>query len=271
MNLDNKFVAVTGAASGIGAAVAKEFAKRGARLALSDINLEALAPLATELGALAIHCDARREESIKQFIWEAEQQGDIDLFFSNAGYAEGEPSHAASASNEAWSKNWELHVMAHVYASRELLPKMIARKSGYLVNVASAAGLLAQISDAAYSATKHAAVSLAESLAISHNDDGVQVSVVCPQYVNTNILALSDEEREMDLPGVITPAQCATAIVDGIEQEEFLILPHQEVQGYLEKRANDRNAWLRGMRDYRRSLLNENGDFDHKRIFKLEK
>jgi len=269
MNLDNKYIAITGAANGIGAAVAREFSKRGAKLALSDIDLSALKPLADELGAIAIQCDATSEDSIQKFINGAEQLADIDLFFSNAGYAEGEPSHAASASNDTWHKNWALHVMAHVYASRALLPKMLERKSGYLVNVASAAGLLAQISDAAYSATKHAAVSFAESLAISHGDDGVKVSVVCPQYVNTNILALSDQERDMELPGVITPEQCAKTIADGIEQETFLILPHPEVQGYVEGRANDRDGWLKGMRRYRRSLINEQGNIDFRRIFKL--
>ncbi len=269
MILQNKRVAITGAANGIGAAVAREFSKRGAQLLLSDINLDALKPLADELGALAVQCDASDESSIQNFIATAEQDGDIDLFFSNAGYAEGEPSHAASASNQAWEKNWQLHVMAHVYASRALLPKMIERKHGYLVNVASAAGLLAQISDAAYSATKHAAVSFAESLAISHADDGIKVSVVCPQYVNTNILALSDEDRRQPLPGVITPEQCASTIVDGIEQETFLILPHPEVQTYHQNRANDRAAWLDAMRRFRRSLINEEGEVDFRRIFKL--
>ncbi len=202
-------------------------------------------------------------------IKQAEKQGVVDLFFSNAGFAEGEPTHAASADNQVWQKNWDLHVMAHVYACRALLPKMIERKSGYLVNVASAAGVLIQISDAAYSATKHAAVSLADSLAISHADDGIKVSVVCPQYVKTNILGLTDEERALDLPGVITAEQCAAAIIKGIESEDFLILPHFEVQHYLETRANDRDGWLEGMRRYRRSLLDENGKVDFKRIFKL--
>ena len=269
MNLANKLIVITGAAGGIGAAVARAFANKGARLVLSDMNLTSLQPLADELGAMAVECDATNETSISQLVDAAEQLGDIDLFFSNAGFAEGEPSHAASAENRVWQKNWELHVMAHVYASRALLPKMLARKSGYLVNVASAAGLLAQISDAAYSATKHAAVSFAESLAISHADDGIKVSVVCPQYVKTNILGLTDEEREMDLPGVITPEQCAATIVEGIENETFLILTHAEVQTYLEARANDREGWLGGMRRYRRSLLDDNGKVDFRRIFKL--
>lgn len=269
MNIADKLIVITGAAGGIGAAVARELAAKGARLVLSDLDVTTLESLADELGAVAVQCDATSEESIQQMIEEAEKRGNIDLFFSNAGFAEGEPTHAASAENRVWQKNWELHVMAHVYACRALLPKMIERKSGYLVNVASAAGLLAQISDAAYSATKHAAVSFAESLAISHADDGIKVSVVCPQYVKTNILGLTDQERELDLPGVITAEQCAKTILKGIEDETFLILPHAEVQQYLEARAIDRAGWLEGMRRFRRSLLNENGRVDFKRIFKL--
>ncbi|GAA6138971.1 SDR family oxidoreductase [Arenicella sp. 4NH20-0111] len=267
MNLQNKIVVVTGAANGIGAAVARAFSAKGARLVLSDINLEALQPFAAELKAVAVECDATSEADILNLVAQAEKLGPIDLFFSNAGYAEGEPSHAASASNATWEKNWQLHVMAHVYASRALLPKMIERSEGYLVNVASAAGLLQQISDAAYSATKHAAVSFAESLAISHADDGIKVSVVCPQYVNTNILSLTEEERAAELPGVITPEECARVIVEGIEQEKFLILPHSEVQGYVEHRAVEREAWLDGMRRYRRSLLDGDGNVDFRRIF----
>ena len=269
MNLENKLVVITGAGAGIGAAVARECAQRGAKLVLSDISMDPLTELAHELDALPVHCDATSESSIQNLVANAQDQGEIDLFFSNAGYAEGEPSHAASASNSAWEKNWQLHVMAHVYASRALLPRMIDRGEGYLVNVASAAGLLAQIGDAAYSATKHAAVSFAESLAISHGDQGIKVSVVCPQYVNTNILSISEEDREKDLPGVITPEQCAQTIVDGFEAETFLILPHPEVQDYVMNRAKDRGAWLEGMRYYRRKLVNEAGQLDFRKIFNL--
>lgn len=269
MEIKNRVIAITGAASGIGEAVAREFAKRGAKLALSDINLNALKPVADDLGALAVECDATNEDSIRSFIAQAESLGPIDLYLSNAGFGVGEPSHAASAENIIWEKNWQLHVMSHVYASRALLPKMIDRGSGYLVNVASAAGLLAQIGDAAYSATKHAAVSFAESLAIGHGDQGVKVSVVCPQYVNTNILSLSEEDRARDLPGVITPAQCAETIADGIESETFMILPHPEVQTYSEKRVQDKKGWLDNMRYFRRTLLNEKGAVDFKKIFKL--
>ena len=205
MNLDNKIAVVTGGAGGIGAALCRALSAKGARVVVSDLNYDAAQKVAAEIGGVAIECDVSKESDVKRLVSDTESQlGDIDLFVSNAGFGVGEPDHVASASNDVWQKNWELHVMSHVWASRALLPKMIARGDGYLVNTASAAGLLVQISDAAYSATKHAAVSLAESLAIGHGDDGIKVSVICPQYVNTDILAVPDDERGKEMDGVIT-------------------------------------------------------------------
>ncbi|MFT4636477.1 MAG: NAD(P)-dependent dehydrogenase (short-subunit alcohol dehydrogenase family), partial [Chitinophagales bacterium] len=167
MNLNNKIVVVTGGAGGIGAALCRALANKGAKVVVSDLNLEAAQLVATGISGLAIECDVSSESEIQNLISQTETQlGAIDLFVSNAGFGVGEPDHAASASNDVWQKNWQLHVMSHVWASRALLPKMIERGEGYLVNTASAAGLLVQIADAAYSATKHAAVSFAESLAI---------------------------------------------------------------------------------------------------------
>ena len=227
MELKNKIAVVTGGAGGIGAAVSQALANKGARVVVSDLDLGAAQTVADHISGTAVQCDVSKEEAIIAMINQVESElGPIDLFFSNAGFGVGEPEHAASASNEVWQKSWDVHVMAHVWASRALLPSMIERGDGYLINTASAAGLLVQVADAAYSATKHAAVSLAESLAISHGDDGIKVSVVCPQYVNTNILAISDEQRKQTMEGVITPEECATTIVEGIENETFMMAAH---------------------------------------------
>jgi len=270
MNINNKVAIVTGGAGGIGAALCKALANKGAKVVVSDLDADAAKSVADEIGGLALACDVSQEVQIIDMIEKAESHfGSIDLFVSNAGFGVGEPSHVASASDQVWQKNWELHVMSHVWASRALLPKMIERGDGYLVNTASAAGLLVQISDAAYSATKHAAVSLAESLAIGHNDDGVKVSVICPQYVNTNILGVSEDERNTDMQGVITPEACANTIVQGIEDETFMILPHKEVADFYRNRASDPSRWLNGMRKYRAAMLDENGKFDFRRVFGL--
>lgn len=263
MNLKDKNVVITGGAGGIGAAMAKLFAQQGAKLVVSDLNLSAAEAIANEINGIAIACDVSKEESVEKLIEQAEAHfGDIDLFCSNAGLAIGEPSHAASANNDDWMLNWQVHVMSHVYASRTLLPKMIERGDGYLVNVASAAGLLCQIGDTAYSATKNAAVSLAQSLAITHADDGIKVSVVCPQYVKTDLLGLTEEQSKAPLPGVISVEDCARAILKGIENEDFLILPHPEIKKYMAYRSNDTDLWIERMTQMRRGLLDEEGKLD---------
>lgn len=268
--MKNKVAVVTGGAGGIGSALCRALASKGAKVVVSDLDLNAAQKNADEIGGMAIACDVSHESSIVEMISQVESKlGVIDLFCSNAGFGVGEPSHAASASNDVWQKSWDVHVMAHVWASRALLPSMIERGDGYLINTASAAGLLVQVDDAAYSATKHAAVSLAESLAISHGDQGIKVSVICPQYVNTNILGVSDEERKLAMEGVITPEECAATILAGIENETFMILPHQEVAEFYKHRAMDPARWVNGMQRYRASLLGEDGKVDFRKIFKL--
>jgi len=270
MKLENKIAVVTGGAGGIGAALCRALAAKGAKVVVSDLNQDAARAVASEINGLAIACDVSRETEIQSLIHQTESDlGDIDLFVSNAGFGVGEPDHVASATNDVWQKNWELHVMSHVWASRALLPKMLERGDGYLVNTASAAGLLVQISDAAYSATKHAAVSLAESLAIGHGDDGIKVSVICPQYVNTDILAVPEEIRGEQMQGVITPEDCALTVIKGIEDETFMILPHEEVADFYRNRANDPSRWVSGMRRYRAAMLDENGKFDFRKVFNI--
>ena len=186
-------------------------------------------------------------EDIRSLVAHAtESLGPVDVFVSNAGFARGELGHAASASNEVWQLNWEVHVMSHVYAARALLPDMIARGSGYFVNVASAAGLLNQIADAAYSATKHAAVSFAESLAITHGADGIGVSVVCPQYVATPLIGLSDEDAEGQ-DALLTADDVADVVIQAVADERFLVLPHPVVAQYTGLRAADHDRWIKGM------------------------
>jgi NAD(P)-dependent dehydrogenase (short-subunit alcohol dehydrogenase family) len=269
MKLENKVIVVTGGAGGIGSAFCRLAAKHGAKVVVSDLNEDAAKDLAAEIGGTGIQCDVSDEQSIIKLIEQTKSSyGPIDLFMSNAGFGLGEPSHAASASNEVWQKNWDVHVMSHVYAARALLPDMIARGEGYLLNVASAAGLLSQIGDAAYTATKHAAVAFAESLAISHADDGIKVSVLCPQYVNTDILAISDEQRQQPMAGVLTPEYCAEVILDGIDKEAFHILPHPEVKDYITHRASNVDRWLSGMRRLRASLMDESGKIDFVKFLK---
>lgn len=269
MDVSGKTAIVTGGASGIGAALVRALHAAGAQVVIADLNETAAQALASELGAFGMACDVTRESDIQALVAETEKRfGQVDIFVSNAGLGRGEPSHAASASNETWQINWEVHVMSHVYAARAVLPAMIERGDGYLVNMASAAGLLSQVGDAAYSATKHAAVSFAESLAIAHGDDGVKVSVICPQYVATPLIGLSDEDAAKT-SALRTPDQVAQSVMTAIAQEQFLILPHEEVAQFVNVRAMDRERWLQGMRGLRAKALHEFGELKLTEFYKL--
>ena len=171
--------------------------------------------------------------------------------------------------DDRWDACWRINVMAHVYAARYLVPLMKERGGGYLVNIASAAGLLSQIGDAAYSTTKHAAVGFAESLAITHADDGVQVSVVCPQAVATRMIGIEDDSDDFsggfggnDVDGILSADEVSDIIVEGVEEGRFLILTHPTVTTYVERKAADHDRWIDGMRRFRRKLIDVNKNAD---------
>ena len=248
MDVSGKTIVITGGGSGIGAAIARKLHKAGGNVCVADLNGAAADAVAKEVSGIGVVCDVRDEAQIQAAIAKTEEAfGPVDIFVSNAGLGRGQPGHAASAENDVWQLNWDVHVMSHVYAARALLPQMIERGSGYFVNVASAAGLLNQIGDAAYSATKHAAVSFAESLLISHADDGIGVSVICPQYVATPLIGLSDADAAQ-AENLLTADDVAGAVLDGIENNTFRVLPHPQVAGYAVARTADPDRWLQGMR-----------------------
>jgi NAD(P)-dependent dehydrogenase (short-subunit alcohol dehydrogenase family) len=269
MKFEGSSVVITGAGSGIGAAIARAAASKGAKVCVSDLDGDKAQAVADEIGGMAVVCDVRDEAQIQAMIARATKaQGEVDIYISNAGLGKGDPSHAASQPDAHWQLNWQVHVMSHVYAARALLPGMIARKSGHLVNVASAAGLLNQIGDAAYSATKHAAVSFAESLAITHGSDGIGVSVVCPQYVATPLLGLSDADAAAQ-ESLLTAGDVATAVIDGVEAGKFLILSHPDVQTYTVHRAKDHDRWVAGMQFLRAKAQETFGGIQVENFYKL--
>ncbi len=270
MNLNGKHVAITGGGKGIGAALARRAAADGAGVSLADRDIGPATAVASEVGGQAIACDVSTESDIQRFVSEAEAAfGPIDCFCSNAGLALGEGDHAASLANEDWDTLWRVHVMSHVWAARALLPAMIERGDGYFVNIASAAGVLSQIGDAAYSTTKHAAVGFAESLAISHGDQGIGVSVVCPQYVATPLLGYADGPPPDASANLISPEQVADCIVDAIENNRFMVLTHPDVAGFMQAKAADPDRWIGGMRKLRRNVIQALGGLDLAKMHKL--
>jgi NAD(P)-dependent dehydrogenase (short-subunit alcohol dehydrogenase family) len=260
MQLKDKVVAITGAANGIGYALAQRFKREGARaIALADLDGEKVELAARNLGVLGIRCDVARESEVQNFIKQTEASaGPIDLFCSNAGIALADPdvNNATSASNEDFERNWRIHVMAHVFAARALLPQWIARGSGYFLNTVSAAGLLSQIGSATYSASKHGAIGFAESLAITHRDQGIKVSVLCPQAVRTAMIGDEPEKGSASVDGILSTDEVAESVVRGLEAERFLILPHPNVAEYIQRKTGDYDRWLGGMAKLRRNLKN---------------
>ena len=246
MKIAGKVCVVTGGASGIGKALATRFISEGAKaVVIADLNADTVSAVGAEIGAQVHALDVRDESAITALVASVEaEHGHIDLFCSNAGIigVDGEP----------WQRMWEIHVMSHVYAARACLPAMIARGEGYFLNTASAAGLLAQIGSAPYSVTKHAAVSFAESLAITHGDDGIKVSCLCPQAVDTAMTAGTEGGGVAGVDGMLSAEAVAEAVIQGLDAESFLILPHPEVEEYRQNKARSYERWLGGMRKLRR-------------------
>ncbi|HEX4563380.1 MAG TPA: SDR family oxidoreductase [Solirubrobacteraceae bacterium] len=253
MDIAGRHVVVTGGAGGIGSALARRLYEEGARaVVVADRAIEPARAVAADVDGLAVELDAGSERSVQALSAAAtETYGEIDIFISNAGVpgAGGGPEEAP---DESWEEAWRVNVMAHVWASRVLLPQMRARGEGYLINTASAAGLLTQVSSAIYSVTKAAAVSLAEWLAIENGDAGVRVSCICPQGVRTPMLELALEDpagaAALLAGGLLEPQDVAETVVAGINEERFLILPHPEVATHMERKASDPDRWIAGMR-----------------------
>lgn len=245
MIVEDKVVVVTGGAAGIGAALCRRFAKEGARAVVAaDINVAAATAVADEIGGSAVVCDVRRESDIIRVARFAEEKfGGIDLFCSNAGII---AIGGVECSNEDWQRIWEVNVLAHVLVGRAVIPGMIKRGGGAIMITSSAAGLLSQIGSLPYSVTKHAAVGLAENLAITYGDRGIKVFALCPQAVRTAMAGPDGGVAAVD--GLMEPDVLADAVIEGLQKEEFLILPHPEVKLYMQRKTADYDRWLQGMR-----------------------
>jgi NAD(P)-dependent dehydrogenase (short-subunit alcohol dehydrogenase family) len=251
MQIQGKVVIVTGGANGIGRALCHRFAKEGAKaVVVSDIDKDQGMKVASEIGpakSAFIPCNVGKEAEVLALVEAATRTfGRVDIFCSNAGIgAVGGPE----APDSDWQRSWDINVMAHVYAARAVLPQMLERKEGYLLQTVSAAGLLTQIGSAPYAVTKHAALGFAEWLAITYGDQGVRVSALCPQGVRTNMLLKAEfAGGAFLLEGALEPEQVASDVVKAMEEEKFLILPHPEAAKYFQNKANDYDRWLRGMR-----------------------
>ena len=244
MDLKGKVAVVTGAASGIGRAAAQRFAAEGAAgVVVADLNAEGLTPVADEIKGLAVACDVSSEASIRELVRAAEEKyGRIDIYFSNAGIiARG----GLETPDQEWERNWKIHVMAHVWAARAVVERMVARGGGYFLITASAAGLLNIVESASYGVTKHGAVAFAEWLSIAYGRKGLRVSCLCPQAVMTGMYKGGGGSAGVD--GALTVEQVCDEIVKVMADEKFLILPHPQVLEYMRAKTTNYDRWLGGM------------------------
>jgi NAD(P)-dependent dehydrogenase (short-subunit alcohol dehydrogenase family) len=259
MQLAGRVAVVTGGASGIGRALCRRFAAEGAKgVVVADLDGAGAEVVAREIGGLAVATDVAREADVQRLVARAvAAHGQIDLFCSNAGIAVGvglgDGASGPFAPDEAWQRSWDVNLMAHVFAARAVLPVMLERGNGYLLSTASAAGLLTDVSAHAYSVSKHAAVGFAEWLAIAYAERGIRVSCLCPQGVRTGMLGgvASAVGGQHLIADMIEPEAVADAVIAGLAKEEFLILPHPQVKEYLQRKVNDYDRWLAGMRRMR--------------------
>jgi NAD(P)-dependent dehydrogenase (short-subunit alcohol dehydrogenase family) len=248
--LGGKTIVVTGGGNGIGRALCRRFAAEGAKaIVVADMNATTAKQVADEIGGTAVTCDVSREADIAALTAQTiAAHGGIDLFCSNAGIAVNGDELTPDAE---WARCWDVNVMAHVYAARAVIPHMLERGSGYLLQTVSAAGLLTHPQSATYAVTKHASLAFAEWLSMTYGDRGIIVSALCPQGVRTDMLRRAEAEgtrRSFLLDSALEPEQVADDVVKGIDAERFLILPHPEVAEYVRRKANDHDRWLRGMR-----------------------
>jgi len=261
MQIKDKVTVITGAGSGIGRSLALGFAKKGAKVIVcTDLNEENAAETASMVGATATSAklDVGDEAAIENLVKKVEaEHGGIDIFVSNAGYGQ---RGGLDLPTEDWARMMNVHTWSHLAAARAVIPGMIERGGGYLLNTASAAGLLTQMDSGPYAVSKHAAVALAEWISINYAEQGIGVSVLCPQAVRTAILGpLKDKKgdsntRQAAGDGILEPDVVSDDCIDAIEKERFLVLPHPEVETYFQRKANDYDRWLSGMRRFRERL-----------------
>ena len=270
MNLKQKNVVITGSASGIGEALAKQFIGQGSIVVLADKNERELNAVSQVLGCSYYVCDVGNEESIRSLVEKATQRlGHIDLFCSNAGVFHKDDVSRPGLDEKKWRESWEVNVMSHVYAARYVLPQMLDRKSGYFLQVISAAALLSQVGASAYSATKSAALSFAESLAISYGTKGIKVSAVCPQYVATPMLGFKGKIQEIRNENLISSEEAANCIIKGVNEEIFLIVTDSKVMHLFEEKCRNYERWISGMQRLNNKGVDETTGLDLEQMYKL--
>ena len=254
MKLNDRVAIITGAGSGIGAACARAFAQRGAKVVVVDRNAAGAQQVAQDIGGLAIACDIGSEEQVNALVERTQRElGPVDIFFSNAGIATG--SDPLSTPLDVWAEQWQVNLMSHVYAVRAVLPGMLQRGQGYLLHTASMAGILTSAGNLPYAVTKHAVVGLAEWLSVTYHDQGIRVGLLAPLGVRTPMLGPTDSAFARNFAGPIKePEEVAQMVLEAIDQERFLILTDPLAQKWMNHKTADLERWLQGMRKLQKTM-----------------
>lgn len=257
MLIRDRVTVITGGANGIGAAMSRRFSVEGAaHVVVTDIDGDAAQRLADEIGGEGVALDVTDEAATRRLVADVERtHGRIDLFCANAGIG---PMGGLEMDDASWDLVWQVNAFSHVIAARAVVPGMLERGEGYFLSTVSAAGLLTNIGAAAYSVSKHAALALAEWLAVTYGDQGLRVSALCPQFVATDLLdqlAGGDIDDTYIRSVTISADEVAESVIEGLADERFLILPHPEVARFFQNKAEDHDRWLEGMRNLQRSWL----------------
>jgi NAD(P)-dependent dehydrogenase (short-subunit alcohol dehydrogenase family) len=271
VDLNGRVAVITGGAQGIGLALCERFAREGAHIVVADLDGERAQAVAARLGGIGLRCDVGIEAQVQSLVAAAvEHYGRIDLFCSNAGVMVSDRGGVPYGADDAgWTLSWQVNVMAHVYAARAAVPQMRAQGGGYLLQMVSAAGFLNQIGAAPYTATKHAALAFTEALAVDLADSGIKVSAICPLYVATAMIELEASDTAPE--GVLSPADVAEAVLQGVQAERFLIFPHAEVPELAHKKLHDSERYLAGMRRLRAQVLQSDGSIDWAAMHRIGK
>ncbi|TQL70212.1 short-subunit dehydrogenase [Nocardioides albertanoniae] len=246
-------VVVTGAARGIGKALAARFAAEGCRVVVADIDEDELSKVAHEIGAFAVAGDAASAHGAAALVEAArEHLGTIDAWYGNAGVDRGR---GLEASDHAWLTSYEVNVLAHVRAARLLLPEWISSGAGRFVVTSSAAGLLTMLGSPSYAASEHAEISFAEWLAATYRHEGVVAQAIVPRSVKTQML-----ERSAGLPGflsadgAVSAEEVADAAWEAAQTSQFWVLLQPDVAEEYAARAADTDAWLDDVNRTRQEL-----------------
>jgi NAD(P)-dependent dehydrogenase (short-subunit alcohol dehydrogenase family) len=251
-------VVITGGGGGIGGALARRFAAEGAKILVADLDGDAAARVAEEVGGSALTVDAASEAGVEELVARAKEElGAIDLFCANAGIA---PHGTEATPEDVWARAWDVNVMAHIRAAKLLLPDWLERGKGHFLATVSAAGLLTILGSAPYAVTKHGALAFAEWLSATYRHRGITVQAICPQGVRTNMLAGTGTGGEMIMgASAIPPEQVADTVMEALSDGRFLVLPHPEVAGYYARRATETDRWLGGMNKLQRKIEQATG------------